>query len=122
MQYCYILKNDKNNATYNGYTIDLERRLRQHNMEISGGAKSTRIQVQNNGVKWSFLCAVTSNDPRFTKEKALSLEWHIRYPTCKKPRPRQFNGPEGRLRGLELALKHEKFKDIEFLIISGEEM
>jgi hypothetical protein len=116
-QYCYILYNDKNNVTYNGYTTNLERRLRQHNMEISGGAKGTRGQVlKNGGPLWKYLCVVTSDDPRFTKEKALSLEWYIRYPTGKKPRPKEYNGPQGRLRGLQLAMKHDKFKDIDFIV------
>ena len=36
---CYILHNTQNNATYNGYSIDFLRRLRQHNGLIKGGAK-----------------------------------------------------------------------------------
>jgi len=38
---CYALYNSKF-CTYIGTTNDLQRRLRQHNGEISGGAKSTR--------------------------------------------------------------------------------
>jgi hypothetical protein len=33
--YCYFLRSQ--NRTYNGYTVDLERRLRQHNGELKGG-------------------------------------------------------------------------------------
>ena len=39
--FCYLLINTNNNSTYVGVTKNLERRLRQHNGEISGGAKAT---------------------------------------------------------------------------------
>jgi predicted GIY-YIG superfamily endonuclease len=39
---CYILKSKVNGRRYIGVTNDVERRLRQHNGEIKGGAKSTR--------------------------------------------------------------------------------
>lgn len=38
---CYILKSTVSNRIYVGYTIDFNRRLRQHNGEIVGGAKKT---------------------------------------------------------------------------------
>lgn len=44
MWFCYILRNRDpryRNMTYNGSTNDPIRRLRQHNEEISGGAKAT---------------------------------------------------------------------------------
>jgi predicted GIY-YIG superfamily endonuclease len=116
MNFCYILCNDVNNSTYNGYTTDLKRRLRQHNTEIKGGAKCTTRQCAKHGVRWRYLTVVTSSDPEFTKQKALSLEWHIRYPTGRKPRPPQYNGREGRMKGLELALGHEKFRSLQFII------
>lgn len=114
---CYILANKTNSATYNGYTTCLERRLRQHNGEICGGAKYTARQCEKYGVQWYALCAVTSNHPDFTKKKALSLEWHIRYPTGHRPRPKSFNGSEGRLRGLQLALQHPKFNHMDFTYV-----
>ena len=33
---CYILYN-QNGLTYNGYTVNFKRRIRQHNGEIKGG-------------------------------------------------------------------------------------
>jgi structure-specific endonuclease subunit SLX1 len=46
MYYCYLLKCTNRNdplkiKTYIGLTNNLEHRLRQHNMEIKGGAKAT---------------------------------------------------------------------------------
>lgn len=115
MFYNYILYNEESNATYNGYTVDFERRLKQHNGELKGGAGGTR---RHRG-KWKFLALVTS--PQFTKNTAMSFEWWVRYPTGKKPRPDEFKGPRGRLRGLELAMAHEKFKDHEFIIEIADE-
>jgi predicted GIY-YIG superfamily endonuclease len=106
--YNYILYNTLNNTTYNGYTINLARRLRQHNGELSGGAKSTKKYCGH----WRYLAIITS--PQFTKQSALSFEWHIRYPTGRKPRPNEFTGPQGRLSGLERVLALDKFKDFEF--------
>ena len=41
----YLLMNKDNSRSYTGSTTDVEYRLRQHNMEIKGGARCTRISV-----------------------------------------------------------------------------
>jgi predicted GIY-YIG superfamily endonuclease len=110
MNYCYILWNRVNNRTYNGYTVDLKRRLRQHNGEIKGGAKFTTRCV---GVNWEFLAIVSVFDEiAFDKRKALSCEWHIRYPDNKRPRSKKYNGARGRLTGLFDALANPKFSEL----------
>ncbi len=38
---CYILKSSTSNRIYIGYTVDFNKRLRQHNGIIKGGAKKT---------------------------------------------------------------------------------
>ncbi len=38
----YLLQSANGKKSYTGITTDIERRLKQHNGEISGGAKSTR--------------------------------------------------------------------------------
>ena len=43
--YVYLLKSTKG-TTYVGATVNLERRLRQHNKELVGGAKATTSKVK----------------------------------------------------------------------------
>ncbi len=97
--YCYIIYNSKD-RTYNGYTVNLERRLRQHNGYLKGGARAT-----HNRGPWCFLCVLTSEcwDCIST---AMQHEWSIKYPTRKRPRPKEYNGKLGRLRSLEKVFQH----------------
>lgn len=112
--YNYILYNDVSDCTYNGYTCDINKRLRQHNGEISGGAGGTR---RHRG-KWKILALVTS--PQFDKSSAMSFEWWVRYPSGKKPREQEFRGPRGRLLGLEKVMLMDKFKHMEFELYTAE--
>jgi predicted GIY-YIG superfamily endonuclease len=97
--YCYILF-DNNDRTYNGYTVDLKRRLRQHNGALVGGARATK-----KGGPWEFLAILTS--PCWDCiSTAMQHEWSIKYPTRKRPRPKAFNGAKGRLNSLEDVFKH----------------
>lgn len=68
MWYCYLLVSD--NKTYVGATINPDRRLRQHNGEISGGAKATRGHV------WQRKALV---GPFENDHDALSFEWHWKH-------------------------------------------
>lgn len=112
---CYILFNDLTNKTYNGYTVNLERRLRQHNSIIKGGARATTVDSKVRGnTFWKYLLVVEADG--MDKRKALSLEWHIRYPTCKRPRPREFSSAEGRIRALAHVFKHDKFQHLTFKV------
>ena len=52
--YCYMLYTSKN-QTYIGATVDPDRRLRQHNKELSGGARATAIRV-GQGLEWARAC------------------------------------------------------------------
>jgi predicted GIY-YIG superfamily endonuclease len=97
--FCYVVHNAHDN-TYNGYTVDLRRRLKQHNGFIKGGARATR----NRG-PWRFLIVLTS-DSWDCISTAMRHEWSIKYPTRRRPRPKRYNGASGRLESLSLVFDH----------------
>lgn len=68
--YVYLLE-CTSGATYVGATVDLDRRLRQHNKEIKGGAKATSAKVVR-GETWKRICYV-ENFPDWSA--ALQFEW-----------------------------------------------
>jgi len=67
--YVYLLYCD--NSTYVGATVDLDRRLRQHNKEIKGGAKATGKKVVK-GNTWRRICHI-SGFPDW--QSTLQFEW-----------------------------------------------
>lgn len=70
MSYVYLLVSTNGN-TYVGATVDLNRRLRQHNKEIKGGAHATGIKVSQ-GETWT-RAAHVSGFPDW--QAALQFEW-----------------------------------------------
>ena len=82
MSYVYLLlATPKRNATYVGATVDLERRLRQHNKEIKGGAVATTTRVKN-GDMW-IRAAYVQGFPDW--QAALQLEWRWKQLSRKLP-------------------------------------
>jgi len=65
----YVLINDKNNCTYVGITNNSERRIRQHNNIIKGGAKYTTSKK----CTWSYHSFILNCN----KREALSIEKKI---------------------------------------------
>ena len=61
-----MLKALEGNRTYIGYTVDVEKRLGQHNGKTKGGAKSTR------GKQWK---VVRTLGPFEDKSLAMKIEW-----------------------------------------------
>jgi predicted GIY-YIG superfamily endonuclease len=97
MNYCYVLRSG--GATYAGYTVDPDRRLRQHNGELSGGAHSTK---RRGAGCWGFAFVVESRG--FDRHLALSFEWHLKHlPGTKRTRTmtRRWKGRMERLSGLQ---------------------
>jgi len=78
MSFVYLLVSTKGN-TYVGATVDLERRLRQHNKEIKGGAHATGIKVSQ-GESWT-RAAHVSGFPDW--QAALQFEWRWKQLTRK---------------------------------------
>ena len=97
--FCYIVHNESD-RTYNGYTVDLQRRLRQHNGELVGGARATKGRGP-----WSFAAVLTS-DHWDCVSTAMKHEWSIKYPTRRRPRPKAYQGARGRVESLSKVFEH----------------
>lgn len=80
MSYVYLLVSTNGN-TYVGATVDLERRLRQHNKEIKGGAHATGIKVAQ-GEIWT-RAAHVSGFPDW--QATLQFEWRWKQLSRKLP-------------------------------------
>ena len=86
--WCYILYNTKEeykNCTYVGYTVNPQRRIRQHNAEIKGGAKATKKGAGS----WEFAALITGFE---TNNNALSCEWKLKHPDGKKRKNKKYCG------------------------------
>lgn len=80
MCFVYLLESSKG-ATYVGATVDLDRRLRQHNSELSGGAHATTMKVAK-GETW-IRAAYVSGFPDW--QAALQFEWRWKQLSRKLP-------------------------------------
>ncbi|AUF82199.1 GIY-YIG nuclease superfamily protein [Tetraselmis virus 1] len=83
----YVIK-DSIGRTYIGKTNDLERRLRQHNKEIVGGARATA-----NGSDWKPVMVLSGFD---TDSEALQAEWRMKHPDGRR-RSGRYRDPIDRL-------------------------
>jgi predicted GIY-YIG superfamily endonuclease len=89
--------------TYIGATVDIDRRLRQHNKEITGGARATGIKVSQ-GLTWKRACYIT-NIPEW--RSALQIEW--RWKQLGRTQFKHIRNPiERRLHSLKKLLSLEK--------------
>ncbi len=85
MSYVYLLFCDNGRRTYIGATNDVDRRLRQHNRELSGGARSTH------GKAWTRACYI-SGFPDWNA--TLQFEWMWKW------KSKNYRGLVGKLTGL----------------------
>jgi structure-specific endonuclease subunit SLX1 len=104
MSYVYFIEST-HGSTYIGATVNLERRIRQHNKEIKGGATATSNKVLN-GEIWSYVCYV-ENFPSYNE--ALKFEWRWKQISriLQKKNPKQ-NPREKRLEALKMLLELDK--------------
>jgi structure-specific endonuclease subunit SLX1 len=109
MSYVYLLVSTSGN-TYVGATVDLERRLRQHNKEIKGGAHATGMKVSQ-GENWT-RAAHVSGFPDW--QAALQFEW--RWKQLSRKLPLKMNPLERRIKALKelLALERPTSKAIAY--------
>ena len=99
--FIYLLVSDSG-ATYIGATVNLDRRLRQHNKEITGGAHATGSKV-NKGESWVRACHV-KNFPDWSS--ALQFEW--RWKQLSRKLSRDLVPLERRLMALKKLLELER--------------
>lgn len=99
--YVYLLTST-NNASYVGATVDLERRLRQHNKEIKGGAHATGAKVSN-GETWTRALHIQGFPSWST---ALQFEW--RFKQLSRKLPQQMYPLERRITALKMLLELDR--------------
>lgn len=99
--FVYLLE-ASNKSTYIGATVDLERRLRQHNKEISGGAVATGKKVAK-GETWRRHCYV-SGFPSW--QAALQFEW--RWKQLSRKLPQSLKPLDRRMQALDQLLELER--------------
>lgn len=95
----------KYRPTYVGATVDLDRRLRQHNCELAGGARRTTKHAKGSEHRhrWRIACTVTGFR---TWPEALKFEYAIR--RVGRQQVRRWN-LEGRRRAMELLMQKERW-------------
>ena len=94
MYCCYIIENGR--STYVGITNNRLKRLRQHNSEISGGAKYT----SSRGPGWKYVCVITNLD----KITSMQLEWAIKH-----EHPINASGIVNRIKKIVSVLNKDRF-------------
>lgn len=93
--YFYLIYN--NNYTYAGVSPEPERRLRQHNGEICGGAKYTTSK----GPGWKHLCIINGFQ---NKIQSMQFEWAVKHVP-----PRNAGGIKNRIQKLFSILNKDKW-------------
>ena len=98
--FVYLLESSSKRTTYVGATVNLERRLRQHNGELVGGARATK------GRAWKRQFLVGG----FEEERAaLRFEWRWKYLTRQAPGD---TFVERRMHALSLLLSDFPFAEV----------
>ena len=94
-----------NGSTYIGATVDINKRIRQHNQEIKGGAVATSTKVKQ-GETWKYYCYV-ENFPSW--QEALRFEWRWKHLSRQIQKSKPTQKPiERRLEALDKLLKLDK--------------
>jgi predicted GIY-YIG superfamily endonuclease len=110
--FVYLLESSCKRATYVGATVNLDRRLRQHNKELVGGAHATGVKVAR-GQTWHRACHVTGFP---TWQAALQFEWRFKQLTRMEPSSASFTPLDRRKAALQklLALPQSTSKAVPY--------
>ena len=92
---CYIINNG--GYTYVGVSNDVQKRLRAHNGELSGGAKYTT----GKGPGWEHICIIHGFP---TKIESMQFEWALKHVP-----PRNAGGIENRIQKLIILLNKKQW-------------
>lgn len=102
----YLLKHTKHNCTYVGITNNLNRRIRQHNGELVGGAKYTTNKKQDG--EWIVYGTINGLE----KRQSLSLEKKIQI----RSRKTKGSTPLDRRLNCIAKLLEEEYQQLNFII------
>ena len=91
----YLIKN--NNLTYAGVSPTPDKRLRQHNGEIKGGAKYTTSK----GPGWEHICLISGFQ---NKVQSMQFEWAVKHVP-----PRDAGGVENRIKKMLIVCNKERW-------------
>lgn len=97
--FVYLLVSCDNKATYVGASVNVDHRLRQHNGELSGGARATKAKLHLG--KWKRVIYV-SQFP--TWQAALQFEWRWKQITRKIKTSQNHSPVQRRLLALDTLL------------------
>ena len=108
----YAIESPSKQRSYVGATTNFKRRLRQHNSEITGGAKYTRSAQD-----WRYLYRVQG----FENTEALKFEWWLKHSGKKTGKRKRFarasgRGVTGRILNLQRVLNMEIWKNKQLTI------
>jgi len=101
MSFVYLLEST-DHATYIGSTVNLDRRLRQHNKEIKGGAHATGAKVAK-GETWRRVCYVKG-----FPDWSASLQFEWRWKQLSRKLPAKMFPLDRRLQALKELLSLER--------------
>lgn len=91
----YLIKN--NNSTYAGVSPTPDKRLRQHNGEIKGGAKYTTSK----GPGWEHICLIGGFQDKI---QSMQFEWAVKHVP-----PRGAGGVENRIKKMLIVCNKERW-------------
>ena len=96
---CYILFS--NGRSYTGASNNVDKRLRQHNGELVGGAKATQMNRP-----WKHLCVISG----FDKSLALCCEWRLKRKKSKyNKKLKPFGGIKNKIENVYEVLNLERY-------------